>query len=108
MALIDNSSFVMVGGEIRNNLAGEHGGGIVADETSSVNLEAGNLGGNSAGANGGGIFTAGNFSNTAGVIWGKDAPEKDANRAKSGASLYFYKNGVSRETTLNTGLSESR
>jgi hypothetical protein len=103
LALIENCSFVMTGGEISGNQAGEHGGGLAADETSTVTLNGGTLKGNSAGSNGGGIFTAGPFSKTAGLIWGRGAAEADANRAGSGAAVYVLRAGganLVRETTL--------
>jgi polar amino acid transport system substrate-binding protein len=103
LALIEDCSFTMTGGEIRNNQADEHGGGLASDETSTVAMEGGTLGGNGAGSWGGGVFTAGYFSKSAGLIWGSDALEEDANRAETGASVYLYqgaRGGVSRETTL--------
>jgi hypothetical protein len=89
LAFIEQSAFIFVKGEITRNQADENGGGIVADAASSINMEGGFVSVNEAASQGGGIFTGGPFVKTGGKIYGSDMPGDAANKAKTGAAVYF-------------------
>jgi hypothetical protein len=66
-------------------------------------MNGGTISGNTAGDRGGGVF-AGNSSTfiksgTGGIIYGSNAPEGQANKARYGATVYYNDKGWDRITT---------
>lgn len=109
MGLTGQSSFAMTGGEIRENACDQYGGGLAADDKSQISLSGGFFRANSAGEKGGGVFTSGAFIKLSAhdsVIYGKEAPARDANKAPDGAAVCVFRGGAGglfRETSAGRG-----
>jgi hypothetical protein len=91
VALIDQGKLLLKAGEIHGNRAAEHGGGVAADNTSAVDVQGGYLSANRAASQGGAVFTAGPFVKSAGVIYGNEVPEDQANISALGAAVFIYR-----------------
>ena len=97
-------TFIMNGGSIRDNVvsSSEFGGGVYL-QSGVFTMNGGTISGNTAGDRGGGVF-AGNSSTfiksgTGGIIYGSNAPEGQANKARYGAAVYYNDKGWDRITT---------
>ncbi|MDR2314569.1 MAG: right-handed parallel beta-helix repeat-containing protein [Spirochaetaceae bacterium] len=91
VALIDQGKILLKAGEIHGNRAAEHGGGVASDNTSAIDIQGGYISANRAASQGGAVFTAGSFVKSAGVIYGNEAPEDQANIAAFGAAVFIYR-----------------
>jgi hypothetical protein len=79
---VNRDGFTMSGGEISGNTAsGSNGGGVSAAGT--VTVSNGTISGNTAKGSGGGVWVSGSLTKTAGIIYGSNAPEGQANKASS-------------------------
>jgi hypothetical protein len=88
---IENSTFIMGGGEISGNTATAYGGGIAILLDSMFEITGGEISGN-RGMLGGGVFgMAGVFNMSGGVIYGSNEPvdELRNNATSSGSATYF-------------------
>jgi hypothetical protein len=101
--IIRGSVAIMRGGTISGNSASNSGGGVYC--TDVFIMKGGIISGNSAREDGGGVYS---FSGTffkfgnGGVIYGSNAPEDQANTARSGAAVYGAgrRNTTARATTM--------
>ncbi|MDR0563297.1 MAG: zinc ribbon domain-containing protein [Spirochaetaceae bacterium] len=103
VSVYEGGTFIMKGGSISGNSAGYRGGGVFVSENGNFTMKGGSISGNLAGYNGGGVFVQkdGIFfkSVKGGVIYGSNAPEGQANKAKTGAAVYCYEGKKYRDTT---------
>ncbi|MDR2534669.1 MAG: hypothetical protein LBD29_01390 [Treponema sp.] len=114
---VDSGTFTMNGGTISGNTASHSYGGGVYVNGGTFTMNNGTISGNAASHYyGGGVYVdRGTFikSNKGGIIYGSNAPEGQANKARSrGHAVYCYLGGRSRirDTTarVTTALDSSK
>jgi RNA polymerase subunit RPABC4/transcription elongation factor Spt4 len=99
----NGGTFIMNGGSISGNSA-NYGGGVYVREGGNFTMNGGSISGNSARNNGGGVYVreGGIFfkPGTGGVIYGFNVLEGQANKAKTGAAVYYAKGRTYRNTIV--------
>lgn len=99
-----NGAFVMYNGDINENYANSGAGVYVGNGTFMMN--GGTISGNKAGKSGGGVLVDGGVfikSNGAGIIYGSDASEDQANQADVYGHAVYTRNG-SRDSTAQAAM----
>ncbi|MDR1230766.1 MAG: hypothetical protein LBK61_05130 [Spirochaetaceae bacterium] len=112
----DDKTIMMNGGEIRDNEAGTHGGGVYIEAAQagdvSLTMKGGEISKNTANGNGGGVYLqqvsskTATFTLTDGVIYGSG---DKANSAAQGAAIYKSSaNGYTKVIINGTAFSDTK
>ncbi|MDR0561309.1 MAG: zinc-ribbon domain-containing protein [Spirochaetaceae bacterium] len=103
----NGGNFIMNGGSISRNSTLYSGGGVFVSNGGNFTMTDGSISGNSASNKGGGVFVNlyGIFFKIGkgGVIYGSIAPEGQANKAQTGAAVYYANGNKYRNTTARVG-----
>jgi hypothetical protein len=105
-----SGAFTMNGGTISGNTANgsgnSGGGGVYVGDKGTFTMSGGTINGNTSLSRGGGVYMFSSAfvkSGTGGIIYGSNAPEEQANKAKDDSSGHaVYANGKKRNTTART------
>ncbi|MDR0886463.1 MAG: hypothetical protein LBN22_08955 [Clostridiales Family XIII bacterium] len=93
-------SFLMTGGEIKNNFVCGNGGGIYLQD-GTYEFRGGSVTGNKCLINGGGIYTASKVNIDGGLLSGNISESKSAStNSGSGGGIFIHLNGI---VTMNSG-----
>jgi hypothetical protein len=101
-----SGAFTMNGGTISGNTCRTSGGGVFVGDKGTFTMSGGTINGNTSLSGGGGVymsFSAFVKSSTGGIIYGSNAPEEQANKAKDDSRGHaVYADGKKRNTTART------